>query len=246
MERRTFQTPLGEVWLLGEPAAWASQGPLVLVLRGAFARAGQYEGLPELIPELPVVFAPSPGTLCPPLATASVGAFAAAYDAALAALGRDVVICGVSLGGLIALGLRSPNVRGVLALDPPLSVEPGSPLARSLARVLTEAPDSAAAAETLWTIFGVGSDRQETRSYHALLEGLRTPTVVLAGDPTAVRDGPHEDGLAGVLSDGDLEAFRAAGVEARRLPGVGHQIAIGGAGEIVAALRRLVAGGPRP
>lgn len=242
MERRAFQTPLGEVWLLGEPEAWAAPGPLVVVLRGAFARRGQFEGLPETIPDLPVVFAPSPGTFCPSLVTASVGAFVSAYDAALNQLGREVLICGVSLGGLVGLGLRSPWVRGVLALDPPLTVEPASPLATLFHRVQAEAPDNPVVAETLWTIFGVAPDRAERRSYLSLLEGLKAPTIVLAGDLEAGLDRSDEDHLPGVLSVGDEQALVAAGVEVRRLPGVGHQIAVGGAREIVEALRRLAAG----
>ena len=85
MEKRSYQTPLGEIWLFGQPGTFDDAGrPVLLVLMGALATDEHpYFRLQLVMPEVTVVCGRRPGDHCPVLAEASVEAFADAYAFAL-------------------------------------------------------------------------------------------------------------------------------------------------------------------
>src|SRR5690349_17758402 len=105
MERRTFETPLGQVWLWAPPGANRTDRPALLAMTGAFSRHGRFEPFVENLPEFDVFLAHLPGNHCPALIDQSVATFVRGFDAALEMLGRPVVVCGASLGGTVAAGL---------------------------------------------------------------------------------------------------------------------------------------------
>ncbi len=235
MESLALQTRLGPIVL---SAYVAGPGPLILVIRGAYATEDQYSQLPAALPEVRVAFGEVPGNRTPTLAAQSVGAFAAAYSEALAQLPDRIVVCGVSLGGLIALALTSPNVDGIVAVDPPLQPASSPALRRSIAAALHDAVDPNER-EYLHTVFGATPAGFERRDYRPLLHQLQRPAIILAGD--AATDVPS------TLSEADLaEIAQAPLAELVRVKGVGHAVHRGGSSAIVECLRRIMAGRAKP
>jgi pimeloyl-ACP methyl ester carboxylesterase len=240
MERRAFETPLGEVWLHGEPTAFAdSRQPIVLAISGAFVSDAAFDRLPIALPSAAVLISHLPGNHSPPLVTTSVGAFAAAYRAVVQQLGREVIICGSSLGGLVGLAVSAPNLRAVVALDPPFRTAKQWRLIERFRSVeasqLTDFDRL-----LLWNVFGISETLIEDRNYMAVLQGLRTralcflgglplmPPRVTSVDPSMV-DEPERAAL---------EAHPL--VEVRVLPGVGHNIVAEAGPPVVAALRAAI------
>ena len=86
---------------------------LVIVIRGLYATEHQLSRLPDALPDVGVTFVDTQGV------GTTIEALVVHYEAAFADFEKFVVI-GVSLGGLVALGLRCKGLIGVLALDPPI------------------------------------------------------------------------------------------------------------------------------
>ncbi|MGZ6018722.1 MAG: alpha/beta fold hydrolase [Phenylobacterium sp.] len=234
MEKRTFATPQGEVWLWGEPAAFEGDGLAIVILTGAFAGPTVLRVMAELIPETPLLIGDVPGNNCPRLREQSVDAYRAAYGAAIAGLGRPVTLCGSSLGATIALGVRAPNVRALLALEPVLRGEAAAPLWPGFRGALRDRPQDADLREMLWNVFGVDETHAEPRDYRAALEDLSVPTTVLAG--------VFERFPPSLLSYDDRLLLKAhPQVRLRTVLGVGHDIGAGGTSIIVQSLREMSA-----
>lgn len=176
---------------------------LVVVIRGLYATEHQLSRLPDVLPECRVVFVETQGV------GASVEGLAAHYEAAFADLPSFVVI-GVSVGGLVALGLRCKGLAGVLALDPPLRP--------------ADKPDLAA----LCLKWGdpLAEALRPDRDYLSLVSPP-CPTVILAGELGAI--GPET-----------LHEAEMRGAEAIRVPGVGHDVTRGASALVLAEIRRLV------
>jgi hypothetical protein len=171
--RFEVETALGPVWFWGRDTGL----PVMLLITGAFADFDTLDGLHDVLAGVDVWRAHLPGNHCPPLAATSVGAFAGAYGQAISArLGeRPVVATGLSVGALVALGLRSANVRRIVAVEPPLLTAGLWPLLP----LREEAP--AGSDEFLWNVLGIGRDAVEPRDYTALLDQLSKPTAAILG-----------------------------------------------------------------
>lgn len=166
-------TPLGPVWFWRRDTG----RPVLLLITGTFANADVLDQLDETLVGVDVWRVHLPGNHCPPLAANSVGVFAAAYSRAIGAAlaGREVVVAGLSVGGLVALGLRAANIRGLVVVEPPLLTEGVWPL-----RIVGEqAPPGND--DFLWQVLGIAPDHLEPRDYSALLANLSLPTQVLVG-----------------------------------------------------------------
>jgi pimeloyl-ACP methyl ester carboxylesterase len=228
MSRRQFDTPAGQIVLTGD---FSGQRPLLLVIRGAYANEDQLSRLPNHV-AASVVFGDIPGNRSPWLAGQTIQRAAEAYSSALRTLDRPAAICGVSLGGLIALGIRGPQIRGILAIDPPLRPAETAYMRRGAASAFARAEDDDERA-FLYAAFGARAEGIERRDHFDLLEGLSAPAIVLAGD--AVGPAPS------VLDEGSLKRLAMwPGVSVRRIPGVGHAVWRGGSNEIVAAATELL------
>jgi len=189
MERRVFDTALGPIWLRGRASAFDGAAPVIFCLTGAFSND---DGAPEpgalrscLPPDIEVVGAHLPGNHCPRLTVPdSIDAYAEAYSQALdqAFPGRSVLAVGASVGGLVVLGLTSQQVRAALVIDPPLVIDKLWPMLRFLAFKLSETADDDPVRHFIHGVFGVSAAGVEPRDYRPMLDRLRFPVRVVAGD----------------------------------------------------------------
>lgn len=115
--------------------------PLVVVIAGI----GPCRGLAALLPALEQATLYLPGYLGFTLPDYRPATMADSLDTQLEARfpGRAVTIVGVSLGGSVALAMRSKLVRSVVALDPPLTPSKAWPLRSQIPRMVTTRPELA-------------------------------------------------------------------------------------------------------
>lgn len=184
-DSRTFETPYGPIVLCGRPEAFRGDRPLVVAIAGAFAIArGPLFHLAPHLPNAEVVTGHLPGNHCPPLVATSVGVFAAAYShvVATAFANRPVIACGASIGGLVAMGLKAPQIRAGLLMEPPLVMNKLWPMWPMLRRRLTEHRGDTELRRFIFNVFGVTEEGVEDRRFAGLLDTLTTPTQVLVGE----------------------------------------------------------------
>jgi pimeloyl-ACP methyl ester carboxylesterase len=239
VETRAFETSLGPIWLRGEPAAFVDDRPIVLVITGAFAPPETFDELGLWLPQAAVLIGDMPGNRCPPLAATSAGAFMAAYSAVIAELARPTVVCGASLGGLVALGLRAPNLVGLVALDPLIRTSGLSHAIPSFRAALAQSSEPNDA-ELIWNVFGVSPSAVEERSYVGVLGGLKTPTWCLFGEAPS---GPASAGVIepSIVGEADRELLRAhPAISTQVAPGAGHLLHIEASGLVLAALHAFL------
>ena len=234
MEKRSFPTPLGEVWLWGEPEAFDGDKPVVLALLGFAAPAERFFPLQAALPQAAALIAHLPGNHCPRLASCSVGAFAHAYShvATTALAGRPLIVVGASLGGLVALAMEAPNLRR-LVLDPPFRA-PSDPLFVDQCRAfLRQRPDQA---EVAWALLGVRHDALEARDFTHL---IGRPARVLVGSHSA----PLKPGEAqSVVSDAERDLLvRAPAVWLTIVEEAGHVLAARASALVVSLLNDMLA-----
>ena len=238
MEIIEVQTEFGPVQFRGTDTG----NPILLLITGAFSSEQVMVQLGERFGKVDVFRAHLPGNHCPPLIEASVGVFGAAFSAALDQRfpGRDVVLVGLSVGALVGFSIRTPGVRAIVAIEPPLLMREAWPL-----EVLREqAPPGQEA--LLWNVLGIGPDRVEDRDYRPLVSDLRAPTFVLLGeDPPALGTVWVEmPGLVGAESRRALQA--SPRVEMKVITGAGHHIVRSDPLEVVSAIRHALIVGLGP
>jgi hypothetical protein len=145
--KREIETPLGPVWLWGRDTGQ----PVLLLICGTFANFAVLDHLWKFTPGVDVWRAHLPGNHSPPLAATSVGAFAGAFSHAIErAFGdRPVLATGLSVGGLVAMGLRAPGLKRLLLVEPPVLTAGIS----TLADVRDQAPPGFE--DFLWNVLGL-------------------------------------------------------------------------------------------
>lgn len=230
MERRTFETPLGPIWLHGEASAFESDRPVLFLLTGAFSTADGAPSAahlaPHVAPYFSVVGAHLPGNHCPPLLATSVGVYAAAYSHALdqAFARRPIIAFGASVGGLVVMGLTSPQVRSALVIDPPLVAEKLWPLRAFLRGKLAEPGCPPHVRDFIVNVFGVTETQVQPRDYRPLIAASRAPAVVIAGEEPLFPERPLSR-LPSLLDRPERDLI--ASCHRMRLevaPGAGHNI----------------------
>ncbi len=227
MDRR-FETDFGELWVAGADDAFEGVRPLLLVLRGAFADTPQYARLADLLPEFRVLFGEMPGFHAPALSDVSVETLCAAWSQVLPRLKGPICLCGVSLGGVVAVGLQPCGQVNLLAVDPPFRSRDAEPL-RRFAKPRTESER-----RFLSEVFGWDPQGDSPRDYLYLLDRICCPTAILAGSDA----GP--DRVPGLIADNTLaEIARHPSVRARRIADVGHDVARGGSQRMLIILRNM-------
>jgi pimeloyl-ACP methyl ester carboxylesterase len=242
---RTFETPLGPIVLVGQPEAFDSAKPLVVAIAGAFAiaRGPLFRLAPVLGPEVDVVAGHLPGNHSPTLVTASVGVYAAAYAHVINTVfaGRAVTTCGASIGGLVALGLRSPHVRQSLVIEPPLVMSKLWPMWPTLRERLRLSPGDADVRSFIHNVFGVTETDVEERRYEGALTSLATPTHVQVGDQPLFPKRPFEK-LPSLVDEPERALLAAhPHITLSVAPGAGHNVLQQSAPAFVAALQGAVA-----
>jgi pimeloyl-ACP methyl ester carboxylesterase len=223
MQTTVVQTSLGPIPLRAPPGALASKKPVVLAITGAWAEANDMSRTHEVVgPAWDAAVIRLPGNGTPALSETSVAAWAQALgeviDTALA--GRAVVPVGLSVGALVALGIRSAGVRRVVALEPPLVMSKLWPLAPALRSRWRDDPASRPFIEA---VFGVRGETAEERTYFHLFEGA-PPADVVAGEVPLFPERPLPRFPS--LLDAPERAWLAKqpGVSLRIAPGAGHNI----------------------
>lgn len=242
MERHSYHTRHGEIWLWGKPEAFAGTGPLALFLLGAFNVEVRWpDDAAERLTEIAVLSAQLPGNHSPQPDAHSIDAYAAAYAQVLAQLGRPAIIVGNSLGAVTALAIRSPHVRAIVALDPPLRTARLWPLIPAFREKLREAPDDARLAEFLWNVFGVAPETVEDRDYTDLALAVTVPTIVIMGGEPLM---PERDAaiLPSLLDEPERRRLQGVRlIERWIVNGAGHNIVDGGYSFVLDAVRKLMA-----
>jgi pimeloyl-ACP methyl ester carboxylesterase len=183
MQTSTVQTRLGPIPLWAPPGALASTRPLVLVITGAWAEPNDMIKTPAVVgPAWDAAVMRLPGNGTPPLSETSIAAWASAVGdlADTAFTGRRVVLVGLSVGALVALGVRSPGVVRVVAVEPPLVMEKLWPMAQALRARWRDDP---AARPVIEAVFGVTAAGAEPRRYLDLFDGAPPAEVVLGEVP---------------------------------------------------------------
>ncbi|WP_430423767.1 alpha/beta fold hydrolase [Phenylobacterium sp.] len=245
MEERPFETPFGPIVLVGEPAAFEGTRPLLVTIAGAFAIArGPLFHLAPHIGDCDVVSGHLPGNHCPTLISASVGVYASAYSHVIsnAFAGRTVIGCGASIGGLVALGLRAPQVRNLLVIEPPLVMSKVWPMWPTLRHKLAADPDDKAQRDFIVNVFGVTEAAVAERRYDGLLEALRKPAHVLVGDRPLFPQSAFEK-LPSLVDEPERAQMAAhAMIRLSVAPGAGHNVLQESQAAFLAALRQAIAG----
>lgn len=244
VERRTYDTPFGEIWLWGEAEAFDGDKPLVLVILGAFNKEVRWPDY--MAPELPAaatLVAQLPGNHCPQPLTHSVGAYAAAFSQVLGALGRPAIVVGCSVGGLVAMAMRAPNLKGLVLLEPPLRTGKLWPLVDSFRERMARPGADRREAEFITNVFGISATGHQDRDYSALVERIAVPTIVMfAEDPLF----PEREvvRLPSLLDEPERDLFRRRpGVATALLMGVGHNLVNGNYDGVLTVVRRMLATG---
>ena len=238
METRVFETSLGQIWLRGEATALVDDRPVVLVIAGAFAPPEPFDLLQPYLPKAAVLVGHIPGNHCPNLVANTPGVFMAAYSAAIAQLGRPTIVCGASLGGLVALGLRAPQVRGLLVLDP-LNQTSGLNYAIPSFRAALGRRPAVDAVDLIWAVFGISATAVEARSYVGVLKDLRTPTLCLVGElPTGASKLPQPS----IVTQADRELLKAhPSIRLQVVPRAGHHLHTDAPDEVIAGIEHFLA-----
>lgn len=168
VEKRVVETTLGDVWFWGSKAAFSGDSTVILAIHGAFAdQVGRFFDLETVLPDIAVVSCCLPGHGCPELVSCSVGVFASAYAEAARTVfrRRRLLICGESVGGLVALAMDVPGAK-VLALDPPIRTAENSSMVSLIRKQLLIYPQFEG---FIWSILGIAAERTEERDYRPLL-----------------------------------------------------------------------------
>ena len=197
-------TPRGPVYLQAQ-----NLRPHILMIHGFMRHPAMLEHWCHLIPDLGFINLPGHGG-AGDLDEVSLQAWIEGLDAIIDVLeGPPPLLIGESLGAIAALGMRA---RAVIAVDPVLSTHqlwPQSAFFKKMrARGEPVRPDFEALFDT---------------PFHWILERIRVPTLVLAGDVPLL---PQRTGvrLPSLLTDEDLALYAAHPlVEAMRIPG-GHNL----------------------
>lgn len=160
--------------------------PALLCLRGIWAPRTHLNELLHVFPREDIVIADIPGMWSPQPEPSTMQTFAAAYDEVIAQLlpDRDVVVLGVSTGAVAALALKSPRVRGIVAVEPFLSTANLWPLVQNMQHRLASNRTRQGINKTrryIYEIFGYTEDSVEDRNFDFVLDALSVPTSVVVG-----------------------------------------------------------------
>ena len=223
MQTTVAQTSLGPIPLWAPAGALASGKPVVLVITGAWAEASDMIRTPQVVaPAWDAAVMRLPGNGTPGFSETSIEAWARAVGELIDSVfvGRAVVLVGVSIGALVALAARSPAVRRVVALEPPLVMSKLWPLAAALRLRWRE---DAEARPFIKAVFGVREDHAEERTYFDVFEGA-PPADVVVGEVPLYPERPLERFPS--FLDEPERAWLAArpGVSLRVAPGAGHNV----------------------
>lgn len=161
---------------------------------------------------------------------------------------RNLCVIGESFGGLVGAALarlRPDRVATLVLLETPLCLT-RAPLAALLARNWAGG-GSQYHRRIYRTLFGFDpqdGNRQQTRQFHAILDGLRAACVVVAGSEAFALETANESRPPSQQTDADLAALRGMPRVSvlPRIEGAGHCLLLDEPWACVAALSRHFGG----
>lgn len=215
VETFTFQTTLGSVPLRG-----LRRGKLtVLALNGMFAHPTEMGQLPLALDRhgFGALVGLLPGFGSPLLAETSIAAFARAFDEVADQVG-PVVVLGHSAGALIALSMRSRNVRRILAVEPPLETAKLWQLGPRMVETFSEHSDFYRG------VIGYDGRTFTGRNYLHLLDELPVPTDFVVGDQPTFPTRPLAAAASSVDEAQRLLIRRSRNAALHIAPNAGHII----------------------
>lgn len=226
LARQRIETRLGAVQLWGPAQNPQPNQTIVLAIPGSLAPMEDIATLGESLGLLGALYIMG-------LPTAAGVQFPAGIMAATSRMvdelaqttfaGRRMVVMGVSIGAVAAMGVRAANIERVVAVEPPLVTGKLWPLIGPL-RSFLERTQVVEAAAFAFEAYGMDLARAESRDYRGVLEGLTRPTDVVVGEiPLAPeRTEPR------IPSFVDLEERRLlgghVGVRLHVVAGTGHNV----------------------
>lgn len=158
--------------------------PTLLLIRGYGAPQDSFDELLGALGNAPILLGDLPGMWSPPPARATVETFAAAYDEMVAALlpGRPVVALGSSVGALVALGMKSPQIVSRVLIEPFFRVAPLWPLIEHLKGQLRPYPDDAVRRRYIEDLFGVTPEGDGGLEFWSFLDTSAGPLSAIVGN----------------------------------------------------------------
>jgi hypothetical protein len=227
LARTDAATRLGVLPVWSRPEALNSTKPVVVAIQGLLAGPDDLSRLPGVLGQVAdAAVVRLPGAGVPALADPSLAAMAEAIGEAIGRLfpNRPVVLLGVSIGAVVALAVRAPSLRRIVAIEPPLRTAELWPLDAPLRRHLAARPLDVEARSLFGELFGVTAEATTPRDYLPLLDALDRPAdVLLGGQPLAP---PRRlDGFPSLV-DAAARARLAAcpRVRLHLAPGAGHNL----------------------
>ena len=182
-------TELGPVAVVFKQDDISRLRPVALLIHGFLSDANDMLHWQDVLcADHEVVFVELPGHgRCPPQGDCSVAALTQRLRLVIRGLfpGRPIIAVGASLGGVIALALANgevPEIRGVIAGDPPLTTAKQWPVQIALHRYLQQR-SSNYLTEFAGAVFGfTDCTWAGGRVYYDLLAKAAVPTLILTGD----------------------------------------------------------------
>lgn len=234
--RREVATEAGLLTLFAPAAAGDPARPLAIAIPGLFAGDEDLMGAPGVLGIY--------GEGCVvPLSQAglragwTVAALASALEALIATAfpERSIVLMGASIGATVALAVRSPEVRRIVAVEPILATEGLWPIEEPLRRAAGPLPADDARRRRWFELFGVSPEGVEPRDHRGVLAGLACPVdVILGAEPLEPRRELAR--FPSLVGEAERRALAAnPHVRIQIAPGVGHNVQ-GNAGKLVAAV----------
>jgi len=184
LEKHEFETPYGVVPLWGDFANFDAGRPLVFGVLGAFAiERGSLFHVPPYLPGADMVVGHLPGNHTPALSSASVEVYSQAFSQVIVSefADRRVVTLGASIGGLVVMGLKAPQIVRSVVMEPVLTTAKLWPLIGFMHGKLKAAPDDRVLRDFLLGVFGLSETGVEDRRYESLLDSLTVPTRMIVG-----------------------------------------------------------------
>jgi pimeloyl-ACP methyl ester carboxylesterase len=225
--RRDVTTRFGVIALWSRPDVFgASAKPLVLAVGGSFSPAEDLKNLPGATGILAdVCIMRLPGAGAPPLSSLAVPDVALAVGELVETVfpRRPVVLLGVSIGAVVALGVRAANVARVVAVEPPLVTGGLWPLVAPLRAMLGKTHDPLVH-DMAFQTFGVRAQEVENRDYLAMLRALRAPADVVLGEVPLEPERPLDRFPSLVGAAERQELARNPRLRLHVAPGAGHNV----------------------
>lgn len=158
--------------------------PALLLIRGYGAPQDAFDELLDALPDAPILLGDLPGMWSAPPETANIETFATAYDEVVATAlpERPIVVMGSSVGALVALGMKSPQIVSRILIEPFFRIAPLWPLIEHLKGQLRLYPDDTVRQRYIGDLFGVTPEGDGGLEFWSFLDTSTGPLSAIVGN----------------------------------------------------------------